>query len=105
MLGGIVAQVVDIAVEVDLLNEIQTRAIKDAQFAFAAGDEELLHVGRVDYALGIRNSGDAASTNAGADIDDLDAVVPQRGNEQLILAIEPEMVETPLHTRYVNGFG
>src|SRR5579863_1610651 len=105
MLGGIVAQIVDIAVEVDLLNEIETRTVKYAQFTLATGDEEFLYVGRVDYALGIWNSGDATRTNAGANIDDLDAVVSQGGDEQLILAIESEMIEAALHTRRGNGLG
>jgi len=40
-----------------------------------------------------------------ADVDNLDAIVPKRSDDQLILPVKPEMVESPLNSRHRNRFG
>jgi len=40
-----------------------------------------------------------------ADVDNLDAIVPKRSDDQLILPVKPEMVESPLNSRHRNRVG
>ena len=94
--GGVVAQIVHVAVKIDFLEQGKVGAIEDAQFAFAAGYEKFLGAGSIGYALRIGNAGDGLRANAGADVDDFHGVVAQSGDEELIFSVEAEMIKAAL---------
>src|SRR5262249_26069264 len=102
---AVVAEIVHIAVKVDFLDQFETGAVEDSQSALAAGYEKFLCVRGVDNSLWVRNAGYRTGTNAGTDIDDLDGVIAERGHEELVFAVEAEMIESSLNAGSGDSFG
>src|SRR6266478_1550991 len=92
----IVAHVVDIAVEIDLFDDVKRSSVVDVQFSLAAPGEELVGIGCKDYSLRIRNSGYRMDDGSRAYIDYLDCIVPKRRNKQPV-ASRPKVIDTSLH--------
>src|SRR5258708_17962797 len=102
---GVVAQIIHVAMEIDFLYQVEILARVNPQFAFAAGDKKFFRVWSIGHTLRIGNARNRVRAHAGADVDYLDGVVPERGDEQLVLAVESEMIEAPLHAWRGNRLG
>src|SRR5579862_589627 len=102
---GVVAQVVNVAMKIDFLHQVEIFAGVDSQFAFAAGGKKFFRVGGIGDALGIGNACDCVRAHAGADVDYLDGVVSEGGDKELIFAVETEMIESALHARRGDRLG
>src|SRR6266566_7711355 len=105
LIGLVVAQIVDVSVKINGLDQTEGSAIVDVALAMAAGGKKLLGFGCVDHSLWIRDSGNAVAAHASADVDNLQAVVSQGRDDQLVFSVKAEMVEAPLDTRHRNRFG
>src|SRR6516225_7999551 len=102
---SVVAEIVHIAVKVDFLGQFETGAVENSQRTLAAGYEKLLRVRGVDDSLWIGNAGYGTGAHARADVDDLDGVIAERGHEQLVFAVEAEMIKSSLNAGSGDGFG
>ena len=92
----VVPQIIDITVEVDRRDQIERRSVVDVKLAFAARHKQLVHFRGIDHALGVGHARDRVVQCSPADIDDLDRIVAQRGDEQLP-PTRAKMVETSLN--------
>ncbi len=105
LLGGVVAEVVDVSAEVDRGDGVEGGSVVDVELAFGAGDEELIGLGGIGDALRGGNSGDGVDDALGAEIDDFFCIVPQGGDEQAVPGIEGEMVNAAFDVIQRDGAG
>ncbi len=102
---GVVAQIVHVAVEIDFLCQVEIFAGVNPQFAFAAGDKKFFRVWSIGHALRIGDARNRVRAHTGADVDYLDSVVSERGDEELVFAVESEMIEATLDAGCCNRLG
>ena len=74
----VVAQIVNVTVEINGLDQTKSSAFIDVELPFAAGGKKLLELRRVDRSLWIRDASDAVAADTGADVDNFHTVVPPR---------------------------
>src|SRR5258706_5601295 len=104
--GGLIhAYVVGVLPQPDRPQEGERRTVENAAGAVTAvGDHQTGRRGKERDALGLVESGQAARPAAGAKIDDLDRVVPERGQEEpLPRGVQGHVIEAALDPRERDG--
>src|SRR5229473_1319697 len=104
LIRRVITQVINIAVEVDLFDEVKGSSIVDVQFSLAARGKDFVGFRGKNHTLWIRNSRDGTEYRSRADIDDLDRIVSQRKNKYPV-SRGTKVIDTSLYALQRNRLG
>ncbi len=103
--AGVVADVVGIIKPLDALDARERSPVQDIDAVGAAvRDIDATELGQIENPLRLAESGDASFAATRPYVDDFQRVIAEGGDEKpLLLQVNPEVVDAPLHGRQAYG--
>src|SRR6266496_951099 len=103
--AGVVADVVGIIKPLDALDARERSPVQDIDAVGAAvRDIDAIELGQIENPLRLAESGDASFAATRPYVDDFQRVIAEGGDEKpLLLQVNPEVVDAPLHGRQAYG--